>query len=197
MPSRARRRAQPATCNPVTCNDHTGAAGRIPTCIVPFRRRMPHVFGHDSNRTRNSEFGVQSKLNCTGIAVHSAFRVPHSAFEKLVSAAGLAPALPRFQAEHVAATPRAVCPRRSVGRRRGSCFRWKRNVSSLDGVPRRDSEIGGPEGSCTLNPPADNGALYRLSYESEMVHQAETCAKLVGSAGNAPVVASGLFEDTG
>src|SRR5438552_9295502 len=26
-----------------------GAAGRIPTCIVPFRRRMPHVFGHDSN----------------------------------------------------------------------------------------------------------------------------------------------------
>ena len=25
-----------------------GAAGRIPTCIVPFRRRMPHVFGHDS-----------------------------------------------------------------------------------------------------------------------------------------------------
>ena len=27
-----------------------GAAGRIFTCIVPFRRRMPHVFGHDSNR---------------------------------------------------------------------------------------------------------------------------------------------------
>src|SRR6266704_361934 len=26
-----------------------GAAGRIPTCIVPFRRRMPDVFGHDSN----------------------------------------------------------------------------------------------------------------------------------------------------
>ena len=25
-----------------------GAAGRIPTCIVPFRRRMPHVFGHGS-----------------------------------------------------------------------------------------------------------------------------------------------------
>jgi hypothetical protein len=29
---------------------------------------------------------------------------------KLVSAAGLAPAVPRFQAEHVAATPRAVRP---------------------------------------------------------------------------------------
>src|SRR5467141_162370 len=26
-----------------------GAAGRSSTCIVPFRRRMPHVFGHDSN----------------------------------------------------------------------------------------------------------------------------------------------------
>src|SRR6059036_2281839 len=26
-----------------------GTAGRTSTCIVPFRRRMPHVFGHDSN----------------------------------------------------------------------------------------------------------------------------------------------------
>jgi hypothetical protein len=26
-----------------------GAAGRIPTCIVPFRRRMPDVFDHGSN----------------------------------------------------------------------------------------------------------------------------------------------------
>ena len=25
-----------------------GAVGRIPTCIGPLRRRMPHVFGHDS-----------------------------------------------------------------------------------------------------------------------------------------------------
>ena len=41
----------------------------------------------------------------------------------------------------------------------------------------RVEEIGGPGGSCTLNPPADNGALCLLSYESEMV----------GSAGNAPV----------
>ena len=57
-----------------------GAAGRIPTCIVPFRRRMPHVFDHGSNL-------------------------------KLVSAAGLAPAIPRFQAEHVATTPRAGSPR--------------------------------------------------------------------------------------
>ena len=26
-----------------------GAADRIPTCIVPFRRRMPHIFDHGSN----------------------------------------------------------------------------------------------------------------------------------------------------
>src|SRR6184192_3060519 len=26
-----------------------GTAGRASTCIVPFRRRMPHVFGHGSN----------------------------------------------------------------------------------------------------------------------------------------------------
>ena len=56
-----------------------GAAGRIPTCMVPFRRRMPHVFGHGSSL-------------------------------KMVSAAGLAPAIIRSQAGHVAATLRAVCP---------------------------------------------------------------------------------------
>ena len=27
-----------------------GAAGRISTCIVPFRRRMPHVFDHGSGK---------------------------------------------------------------------------------------------------------------------------------------------------
>ena len=53
-----------------------GAAGRILTCIVPFRRRMPDNFDHGS------------KL-------------------KLVSAAGVAPAIPRSQAECVAATLRA------------------------------------------------------------------------------------------
>ena len=56
-----------------------GAAGRILTCIVPFRRRMPDIFDHDS------------KL-------------------KLVSAAGVAPAIPRSQAECVAATLRADAP---------------------------------------------------------------------------------------
>ena len=47
-----------------------GAAGRTSTCIVPFRRRMPHVFDHGSNL-------------------------------KMVSAAGIAPAVPRSQAECV------------------------------------------------------------------------------------------------
>src|SRR5437762_856597 len=49
--------------------------------------------------------------------------------------------------------------------------------SALAATLRAD---GGLEGSCTLNPPADNGALCWLSYESEMV----------GGAGNAPVVTS-------
>ena len=47
-----------------------GAAGRTLTCIIPFRRRMPHIFDHGSNL-------------------------------KLVSAAGVAPAIPRSQAECV------------------------------------------------------------------------------------------------
>jgi hypothetical protein len=53
-----------------------GAAGRSPTCMVPFRRRMPL---------------------CSATAAL-----------EMVSAAGIAPAVPRFQAGHVAATPRAV-----------------------------------------------------------------------------------------
>src|SRR5690349_1584405 len=54
----------------------------------------------------------------------------------------------------------------------------KRRTPNLGNGPAvRMFEIGGPEGSCTLNPPADNGTLCWLSYESEMV----------GSAGNAPV----------
>ena len=54
----------------------------------------------------------------------------------------------------------------------------KRGTPNLGNGPAvRMFEIVGPEGSCTLNPPADNGALCWLSYESEMV----------GSAGNAPV----------
>ena len=61
-----------------------GAAGGIPTRIVPLRRRMPDVFDHGS-------------------------------LLKLVSAAGLAPAFPRSQAERVAPTLRAA------GGPEGSC----------------------------------------------------------------------------
>src|SRR6266702_2611633 len=64
-----------------------GAAGRTPTCMVPFRRRMPHVFGRGST--------------CTCV-----------------------PSVP-------------------------SRMRWL----------LRYALIGGPEGSCTLNPPADNVTL--------------------------------------
>src|SRR5947208_13941917 len=36
-----------------------GAAGRIPTCIIPFRKRMPHVFLHGSNSNgRNGRIGL-------------------------------------------------------------------------------------------------------------------------------------------
>src|SRR5947208_8889311 len=58
-----------------------GAAGRTPTCIVPFRRRMPYVFDHGS-------------------------------ISKLVSAAGLAPAFPRSQAECVGCYATRCLPRR-------------------------------------------------------------------------------------
>ena len=99
----------------------------------------------------------------------------HGSNLKLVSAAGLAPAIPRFQAGHVAATPRAVAPANG----------WRRGLVSVEmesaHLGERDSiEDGGPEGSCTLNLPADNGALCCLSYESEMACQAEALAKVGG-----------------
>src|SRR5882672_1016874 len=59
----------------------------------------------------------------------------------------------------------------------GNRRREKRDAENLGHRHHGEIGIGGPEGSCTLNPPADNGALCWLSYESEMV----------GSAGNAPV----------
>ena len=74
---------------------------------------------------------------------------------KLVSAAGIAPAIPRFQAEHVAATPRAEDPERLNG-----CVGVEMCDAETLGISlAARCEIGGPGGSCTLNPPADNGAL--------------------------------------
>ena len=79
----------------------------------------------------------------------------HGSNLKMVSAAGLAPAIPRFQAEHVAPTPRAGSPR-WIFIDRG---REKRDAETLGiGLAVR-FKIGEPGGTCTLNPPADNGAL--------------------------------------
>ena len=50
----------------------------------------------------------------------------------------------------------------------------------------RSDEIGASGGTCTHTLPADNGLLFYSATEAEMV----------GSAGNAPVVGSGSFEDT-
>src|SRR5207247_5005813 len=50
-----------------------GTAGRISTCIVPLRRRMPHVFSHGSVSMRNVEFGLRNE----GCIPHSAFCIPH------------------------------------------------------------------------------------------------------------------------
>lgn len=52
-----------------------------------------------------------------------------------------------------------------------------RNTETLGISLAARFEIGGPEGTCTLSLPADNGLLCCLSYGSEMV----------GDAGNAPV----------
>src|SRR5262245_6130322 len=93
-------------------------------------------------------------------------------FRKMVSAAGFAPAIARSQAESVGSYATRGLPRR-FGRGQGLGFCGDETFRSLE---RGSVEEGGPEGICTLNPPADNGALCSLSYESE----------IVGSAGNAP-----------
>ena len=74
----------------------------------------------------------------------------------MVSAAGLAPAITRSQAEHVAPTLHYALVAPANG--------WHRGLVSVETesphLGQRDSiEDGGPEGNRTLNPPADNGAL--------------------------------------
>ena len=79
---------------------------------------------------------------------------------KLVSAAGLAPAVPRFQAEHVAATPRAVRPG-VRGAHRGLVFMGMRDPHTLNLSPAaRFTKIGALDGTCTHTLPADNGLLF-------------------------------------
>ena len=79
---------------------------------------------------------------------------------KLVSAAGIAPAVPRFQAEHVAATPRAVRPG-VRGAHRGLVFMGMRDPHTLNLSPAaRFTKIGALDGTCTHTLPADNGLLF-------------------------------------
>src|SRR5687767_12671047 len=95
---------------------------------------------------------------------------------KLVSAAGIAPAVTRSQAEHVAATPRAVAPANGWRRGLGSCGD-ERTFSLEHSVHRR---FGEPEGTCTLKPSRrQRGALL-----------IELRVQMVGSGGNAPLVTS-------
>ena len=67
--------------------------------------------------------------------------------------------------------------------RRANARAGEMQDTNPDNGPAVRLEIGGPEGSCTLIFPADNGALCWLSYGSGMV----------GGAGNAPVVTSDSY----
>ena len=78
----------------------------------------------------------------------------HGSNLKLVSAAGVASAIPRSQAECVAATLRADAP--SGFKNAGVEIRDAETLGI--GLAVR-LEIGGPEGTCTLSLPADNGLL--------------------------------------
>lgn len=81
-----------------------GAAGRILTCMVPFRRRMPHIIRPRQRLKLAAQAGVAPapfRLTNGRTTV-----IPLSS--EMVSATGIAPVVPRFQAGHVAATPRAM-----------------------------------------------------------------------------------------
>jgi hypothetical protein len=101
---------------------------------------------------------------------------------KWVSAAGLAPAVPRSQAEDVAATPRAGCP----------------------GKPGRTGGLvcgDAPQPPCPLRPVGDWRTRRDLHPQPSRRQRGALLIELriremVGSAGNAPVVSSGVFGDT-
>src|SRR6266566_1982189 len=112
-----------------------GAAGRTSTCIVPLRRRAPHVFGHDSNLKLVSAAGLDfpSLAKC--------FPKRDVRFAK-----GKAPAVTRSQAGHVAATPRAVRPG-VFGAHRGLCFMGIAGPTHLESVSRgKNRKLADPKG---------------------------------------------------
>ena len=105
-----------------------GAADRSSTCIVPLRKRTPHVFGHGSK----FEIGQRGR-NCT-----------------------CGPSVPG----RACCCYTTRCSPRHAGSTPGTCFHGDAGPTHLEPESRGEIRInGGPEGSCTLNPPADNGAL--------------------------------------
>ena len=79
-----------------------GAAGKTRTCIGSFRRRMPLYLGHGSGRKGLMEWWICALMGNTDRAARESNNpvIQHPS-RKMVSAAGLAPAIPRSQAECV------------------------------------------------------------------------------------------------
>ena len=89
---------------------------------------------------------------------------------KLVSAAGVAPAVTRAQTEHVAATPRAVAPANGWRRGLGSCGDGR--TASLDTSTHGRLADSNPDSS-RLNFPADNGVLRLIELRVQKGRNAE------------------------
>lgn len=102
-----------------------GAAGRTPTCIVPFRRRMPRVFGHGSEK-----WSARQDLHLRSPGPKPGMLLLHHALKKAPAPSG-----------------------------DGAGTGGRRDINPGNSPALKIEENGGPEGACTLNPPADNGAL--------------------------------------
>jgi hypothetical protein len=111
-----------------------GAAGRISTCIVPLRRRMPHVFDHGSFEIGPPRRSSESEDWSARQELH--LRSPGSKPGMLLL-------------HHALFGPMEF-------RDRG---RENRDAETLGNGLAVRFKIGGPGGICTLNSPADNGAL--------------------------------------
>ena|ERR1051325_3794760 len=74
-----------------------GAAGRTLTCIVPFRRRMPHMFGHGSNLN----WSARQDLHLRSLGPRPSMLLLHHALlpRRMVGAGGLV--LVEMEAAHL------------------------------------------------------------------------------------------------
>ena len=113
---------------------------------------------------------------------------------KVVSAAGIAPAVAPSRTEHVAATPRAVCPG-AIRKGAGGLFSLEAN-RSVPGrrLAGRFQKLALPAGLAPALFPQTTGCFSiqlreRLDFQSP-IGNCQLEMKLVGGAGNAPVVAS-------